>query len=201
MAAYPLSRRDFYGRKMIMGLFVFTMLFSGGLIPFFLVVRGLGLYNTRLALLIPGAMSVWNMILTRTYFMANIPDELYEASVIDGCSDVRFIIRVVIPLSGPILAVIGLFYAVGHWNSYFGALIFLKNKNLFPLQIFLRNILLLNQVDFERLKDIDEMIMKQDLVDLLKYALIIVASVPVLLVYPFVQKFFIRGVLLGSIKG
>ena len=201
VAAYPLSRKDFYGHRAIMGIFVFTMLFSGGLIPFFIVVRNLGMYNTRLALLIPGALSVWNMILARTYFKVNIPDELYEAAVIDGGNDVRFIWSVVLPLSGPILAVVGLFYAVGHWNSYFNALIFLKRKNLFPLQIFLRNILLLNQVDLDRMEDIEEMVMKQDLVDLLKYALIIVASVPVLLIYPFVQKYFVRGVLLGSLKG
>ena len=201
IAAYPLSRKDFYGHKAITGIFVFTMLFSGGLIPFFLVVRNLGMYNTRMALLIPGALSVWNMILARTYFRVNIPDELYEATVIDGGSDIRFIRSVVLPLSGPILAVVGLFYAVGHWNSFFGALIFLKRKNLFPLQIFLRNILLLNQVDLDRVQDIEEMMMKQDLVDLLKYALIIVASVPILLIYPFAQRYFVKGVLLGSLKG
>ena len=184
LAGYPLSRRELYGRNLIMGIFTFTMLFSGGLIPLFLVVRYLGIFNTRLAMVLPNAMAVWFVIIARTFFKSTIPDELYEASAMDGCSDVRFIWSVVLPLSGPIIAVLALFYAVGHWNSYFNALIFLRRKELFPLQIFLRNILLLNQIDLNRLETLDEMMRKQDLVDLLKYALIVVASIPVLLIYP-----------------
>ena len=184
-----------------MGVFAFTMFFSGGLIPYYLIVRNLGMLNTRWALLIPGAMSVFNVIITRTFFQTNIPEELYEASTMDGCSDVRFIASIVLPLSGPVLAVIALFYAVGHWNSYFSALIFLKRDKLFPLQIFLRNILLMNAVNLERLHDLDELVRKQDLIDLLKFALIIVASVPVLIIYPFAQKYFVRGVMIGAIKG
>jgi ABC-type glycerol-3-phosphate transport system permease component len=201
LAGYPLSRKELYGRNLIMGIFTFTMLFSGGLIPLFLVVRKLGLFNTRWAMVIPNAMAVWFVIIARTFFRSNIPDELYEASSMDGCSDIRFIRSVVLPLSGPILAVLALFYAVGHWNSYFDALIYLRKKNLFPLQIFLRNILLLNQVDLESLEDIEEMIQKQDLVDLLKYALIVVASIPVLIIYPVAQRHFVRGVMIGAIKG
>lgn len=201
LAGYPLSRRELYGRNLIMGIFTFTMLFSGGLIPLFLVVRYLGIFNTRLAMVLPNAMAVWFVIIARTFFKSTIPDELYEASAMDGCSDVRFIWSVVLPLSGPIIAVLALFYAVGHWNSYFNALIFLRRKELFPLQIFLRNILLLNQIDLNRLETLDEMMRKQDLVDLLKYALIVVASIPVLLIYPIAQRHFVRGVMIGALKG
>lgn len=201
MAGYPLSRRDFFGRNVIIGFFTFTMLFSGGLIPFYLVVRSLGMLNSRWAMIVPSALGVWNVIVTRTWFQANLPEELYEASVVDGCGDARFIVAVAVPMSGPILAVQALFYGVGHWNSYFNALIFLREERLFPLQIFLRNILLLNQIDFTRLKDLDELVMKQNLLDLLKYALIVVASVPVLLLYPFIQRYFVRGILVGAIKG
>jgi len=201
LAAYRLSRKDFWGRNAIMAIFTFTMFFSGGLIPYYLIVRNLGMLNTRWAMIVPGAMSVFFVIMTRTFFQSNIPEELYEASTMDGCSDVRFIASIVLPLSGPVLAVIALYYAVGHWNAFFNALIFLKRDKLFPLQIFLRNILLMNQANLDRLHDLDELVRRQDLIDLLKFALIIVASVPVLLIYPFAQRYFVRGVMIGAIKG
>ncbi len=201
LAAYPLSRKDLAGRNFIMFLFVFTLLFGGGLIPTYLVVREVGMLNTRWALIIPAALSVYNMIITRTFFQSTIPDELLEAAQLDGCSDFRFVKDVVIPLSGPIIAVNALFYAVGQWNQYFNALIYLTNPSLFPLQLILREILVQNQVDFSQISDVNQLMARQQLQDLLKYSLIVVASAPVLIIYPFVQKHFVRGVLIGSLKG
>lgn len=201
LAAYPLSRKDLAGRNVFMFLFVFTLLFGGGLIPTYLVVRELGLLNTRWALIIPGALSVYNMIITRTFFQETIPDDLLEAAQIDGCSDFRFVRDVVLPLSMPIMAVNFLFYAVGQWNQYFNALIYLTNPDLFPLQLVLREILVQNKVDPTQMTDVSDMVARQNLQDLLKYSLIVVASAPVLIIYPFVQKHFVRGVLVGSLKG
>jgi len=201
LAAYPMSRRDLAGRNVIMFFFVFTLLFGGGLIPTYLVVRETGLLNTRWAMIIPTALSVYNMIITRTFFQTTIPDELLEAAQLDGCSDFRFLRDVVIPLSGPIIAVNALFYAVAQWNQYFNALIFLTDPDLFPLQLILREILVQNQVDLTQISDIDQLMQRQNLQDLLKYSLIVVASAPVLIIYPFVQKHFVRGVLIGSLKG
>jgi multiple sugar transport system permease protein/putative aldouronate transport system permease protein len=201
LAAYPLSRKDLAGRNVIMFFFVFTLLFGGGLIPTYLVVREVGLLNTRWALIIPTALSVYNMIITRTFFQSTIPDELLEAAQLDGCSDFRFVKDVVIPLSGPIIAVNALFYAVSQWNQYFNALIYLTNPDLFPLQLVLREILVQNQVDFSQISDVNQLMARQQLQDLLKYSLIVVASAPVLILYPFVQKHFVRGVLIGSLKG
>lgn len=201
LAAYPLSRKDLAGRNVIMFLFVFTLLFGGGLIPTYLVVREVGMLNTRWALIIPAALSVYNMIITRTFFQSTIPDELLEAAQLDGCSDFRFVKDVVIPLSGPIIAVNALFYAVGQWNQYFNALIYLTKPDLFPLQLILREILVQNQVDFSQISDVNQLMARQQLQDLLKYSLIVVASAPVLIIYPFVQKHFVRGVLIGSLKG
>jgi multiple sugar transport system permease protein/putative aldouronate transport system permease protein len=200
LAAYPLSRRDLFGRNWFMLLFVFTMLFSGGLIPTYLVVHNLGLLNTRWALILPTAMAVWNMIITRTYYQITIPQELLEAARIDGCDDFRFFARIVLPLSKPIIAVNALFYAVGHWNQFFQALIYLTDASLFPLQLVLREILIQNTVDLTQM-DTTEIARRQELRDLLKYALIVVASIPPILAYPFVQKHFIRGVMIGSLKG
>jgi putative aldouronate transport system permease protein len=201
MAAYPLSRKDFFGRNVFMGLFAFTMLFSGGLIPFYLIVHDLKLTNTIWAMLLPNALAVWNVIIARTYFDTTIPKELLEASRIDGCNDFRFISSVVIPLSGPIIAVLCLFYAVGIWNSFFDALIFLKNAKMYPLQIMLRNILIANTVDANTMLDEKVLLRSQGLAELLRYSLIVVASVPVLAIYPFVQRFFVKGIMLGSVKG
>ncbi len=201
MGAYPLSRKDFVGRNVITAFFVFTMLFSGGLIPTYLLVSRLGLVDSRLAMIIPPAMSVWYVIIARTFFQANLPAELHESAVLDGCGDVRFILRIALPLSGPLLAVLVLYYAVGHWNSYFNALIYLKSSALFPLQIVLRNILILNESDAMMTMDVKTMLVRRGLAELLKYAIIVVASAPMMLLYPFVQKYFIRGIMIGAIKG
>lgn len=200
-AAYPLSRKNFYGRNVITALFVFTMLFSGGLIPYYLTVKGLGMLDTRWALIIPGAISVWQVILARTFFQTSIPSELTEAAHLDGCSDFKFLLQIVIPLSKPIIAVLVLMYAIGYWNSYFEALIFLKSAKLYPLQLILRNILILNSIDPTMIKDVRELAERQGLKELLKYSLIVVASAPVLILYPFVQKHFVKGLLIGSLKG
>ena len=201
MAAYPLSRKRFYGRNVFMGIFTFTMLFSGGLIPAYILVDRLGLINTRWAMLLPQALAVWYVILARTHFQANIPEELYEAADLDGCSDIATLFRVVLPVSGPIIAVLVLFYAVGNWNAYFDAFIFLKEKRLYPLQVILRNILIQNEITPSMMANMELMDKIQGLQDLLKFSLIVVASGPVLLIYPFVQKYFIKGIMVGSIKG
>jgi putative aldouronate transport system permease protein len=201
LAAYPLSRRDLYGRNGLMVLFVFTTLFSGGLIPNYLVVRNLGLLNTRWALIIPGALAVWNVIITRTYFQVTIPHTLLEAAQLDGCDDFTFLWKIVLPLSGPIIAVNILFYALGHWNAFFNALIYLTDERLFPLQLVLREILVQNTIDPAAMTDPSELLRKQHLRDLLKYALIVAASLPPLLIYPFVQRYFVKGVMIGSLKG
>jgi putative aldouronate transport system permease protein len=201
MAAYPLSRRDLNGRNFFMFLFTFTMIFSGGLIPTYLLVRNLGMLNTRWALLIPNAMHVFNVIIARTFFQNNIPSEMLDAAKIDGASNIQFITMIVLPLSTAIIAVVTLFYAVGHWNAFFDAFIYLTNRRLYPLQIFLREILVMNEVDASLFVDPREMQIMQNLRELLKYALIVVSSVPVLMLYPFVQRYFVTGVMLGSIKG
>lgn len=200
LAAYPLSRSDLWGRNYFMFFFVFTMLFTGGLIPTYLVVHDLGLLNTRWALVLPGAFAAWNMIITRTYYQVTIPHELLEASKIDGCDDFRFFWKIVLPLSKPIIAVNALFFAVGHWNQFFNALIYLTNEDLFPLQLVLREILIQNSIDPTQM-DAAELLRRQELRDLLKYGLIVVAMIPPLLAYPFVQKHFVKGIMIGSLKG
>jgi ABC-type glycerol-3-phosphate transport system permease component len=199
--AYPLSRKDFYGRNLIMIFLTFTMFFSGGLIPTYMVVRNLGLINTRWAMILPRALSVWNVIITRTYFQKTIPDELLEASQLDGCSDFRFVWQVVLPLSAPIVAVIGLFYAVGHWNEFFSALIYISKERLYPLQLVLREILVENTISLDLFLDPATQGQMINLRELLKYSLIVVASLPVLAMYPFVQRYFVKGIMIGSIKG
>jgi putative aldouronate transport system permease protein len=201
--AYTLSRKDLRGRNVLTLFFSFTMFFSGGMIPAYMVVRGLGLINSFWALLLPAAMSVWNMIICRNFFESNIPPELLEVSRIDGCRNIRFFIQIVLPLSKALIAVMTLFYAVGHWNSYFSALIYLTDKTKYPLQLVLRNILLLSN-PLESMKSnvshVDAVKMFK-LVEMLKYALIVVSSVPVLIIYPFIQKHFVQGVMIGSLKG
>ena len=201
LLAYPLSRKEFYGRKFVTKFIMATMLFSGGLIPLYFVVKGVGLYNTRWALVLPNAVNVWNVIIARTFLQATITNELYDAAQIDGCSDLRFFFTVVIPLSGAIIAVLSLFYAVVLWNSYFDALIFLQDKQLYPLQIVLRNILIVNKTNPTMLSDVSAAARVQGLAETVKYALIVVASVPLLAIYPFVQKHFVKGVTIGSVKG
>ena len=199
MIAYPLSRRSFYGRNVLMMVITFTMIFSGGLIPTYMVVRQLHLIDTRWALLIPNAIWVWQVIIAKSFFQSSIPEELLEASEIDGCTDMRFIRSVVLPLSKPIIAVLVLMYAVGQWNSYFDALIYLKSANLFPLQLVLRSIIIQN--NSASATDAMAMVERQQLAELLKYSLIVVATLPVLIIYPFVQRYFVQGMLVGSVKG
>ncbi len=200
LVAYPLSRRGLYGRGAIMLFITFTMIFSGGLIPTYLVVKNLGMLDTRWALIIPQAVAAWQVIIARTFFQVTIPEELAEAAALDGCSDLRFLWSVVIPLSKPIIAVLVLMYAVGQWNAYFDALLYLKSDELQPLQLVLRSILILNTTTSGSM-EASVMIERQQMADLLKYSLIVVGSLPVLLIYPFAQRYFVRGMLIGSIKG
>ena len=201
MCAYPLSRKEFTARNKVAMIFVFTMYFSGGLIPTYMLVNSLGLVNTRWSMIIPSAMSTYNMIICRTYFVNSIPDELYEAGQLDGCTPFKYLLRVVVPLSKPILAVLVLYYGVTKWNSYFDAMIYLKSQTMVPLQIVLRDILILNQVDYTMVSDASAIAAQRGLTDLLKYSTIVVASLPVLCIYPFVQKYFVKGVMIGAVKG
>jgi len=200
-AAYPLSRNDLPGGKGIMLMFTFTMVFTGGLIPMYLLVSGLHMLNTIWAMIIPGAVTAYNMIVACTFIKSNIPKELLEAAQIDGCSDLKFFFQFVIPLSKAVIAVITLYYAIGHWNAYFNALVYLKNENLYPLQIVLKDILVSNQVNANMVYDAELAEAKEGLSELLKYSLIVVSVIPVLIIYPFVQKHFVTGVMVGSIKG
>jgi multiple sugar transport system permease protein/putative aldouronate transport system permease protein len=203
MAAYPLSRRDLDGSKIIIAFFTIPMLFSGGLIPSYMLVNGLGLLNTPWAIILPGSMSVFNVIVMRTYFRNSIPAELLEAAKIDGCSDIQFLVRIVTPLSGAIIAVVALWVAVGSWNSYFSALIYLNDRKLYPLQIILRELLLVTaNIDFTS-TSIDPRQLERSLYlsHLLRYGTIIIGSLPLMIMYPFVQKYFVKGVMIGSIKG
>jgi len=201
LAAYPLSRKDLPGRRILIVVFFFPMLFSGGLIPFYLVVRDLGLVNTRLALIIPAALSVWNLIITISFLRATVPEELYEAAQIDGCSDFGYLLRIVLPLAKSILAVLFLVYAVAQWNQYFLSLLLQTNADLAPLQIVLRNILILNKIDLGMIADVQRLADQQALQEQLKFSSIVVASVPVLMLYPFVQRYFVTGLTLGAVKG
>jgi len=201
LAAYPLSRKDLPGRNIVMFAMTFTMFFQGGMIPTYLLVRDVGMVNTFWALIIPGAIATYNLIIMRTYFQTNIPWEIQEAAHIDGCSNVRLLVSIVLPLSKPIVAVMVLYYAVAHWNSYFPALIYLRNSDLYPLQLVLREILIVSQSAFLDASGSFGLSEKLLLAESIKYALIIIASIPVLVMYPFVQKHFVKGVMIGSIKG
>ncbi len=201
LAAYPLSRPDFRSKKLCMTLCVITMFFGGGLVPHYILMVQLKIINTPWVMLLPGALSVYNMILVRTNIMSTIPKELLEASLIDGCSDARYFWSIVLPLSKAVLAVITLYYAVGHWNAYFSAMLYLSNRDLYPLQIVLRDILVSSKIDLTDIQDPEVLASMIGLENLLKYALIVVSSVPIILVYPFVQRYFIKGVMIGSVKG
>ena len=202
LCAYCLSKTDFFGRRIMSFLVLFTMLFNAGLVPNFLLINNtLKWSNTIWAIIIPNAMSAWHVILMRTYFENSIPGELFEAGDIDGCSVFRQLVSIALPLSGPILAVIALYTAVGLWNGYFDALIYINDKNMFPLQLVLRNILILNSMDMTTSVDLREMASRQGMYNLLKYAVIVVSSLPLLIMYPFVQKYFVKGVMVGSVKG
>lgn len=200
-AAYPLSRKRLVGRSLFSKLFIFSTLFSGGLVPFYLVVKQMGLLYTRWSVIIPVALNVFHIILMRTHIQVAIPEEMLEAAEIDGCSHVRKLFRMVLPLSGSILAVLILYNIVGQWNSYFNAMMFLKDQTQYPLQIILRDILILNSVSSDMTVNMSELILKQGLADVLKYALIVVSSAPLLIIYPFIQKHFVKGVMMGSMKG
>ncbi len=201
ICAYPLSRKGLPHKGFFMFLFTFTMMFGGGLIPTYLLVRSLNMVNTIWAVMIPGAMGVYQMIIVRTFFVNTIPDELLESSKIDGCSDFRFFSDFVVPLSKAVIAVISLQYAVGHWNSYFGPMIYLQNKNLYPLQIFLREILIMSQIDAQDIVDDETAVAIQGMANLIKYSLIVVSTAPILCIYPMIQKYFVKGVMIGSLKG
>lgn len=199
-AGYVISRKDLVGRKAFLFFFMLTMFFSGGLIPTYIVVDKLGLVNTIWSVFLPSCVSVYNMMIARTFFRTTIPDELLEAAQIDGCSNIRFFFTIVIPLSKAVIAVIILYYAVAEWNSFFNALIYLKKRELYPLQIHLRNILLLNSVDASMLSDASSA-ERQNVADMMKYVLIIVSCIPMFILYPFIQKYFVKGVMIGSVKG
>ena len=201
LCAYPMSRKDLPGRSGFMLYFVFTMFFSGGLIPTYLVIRQLGLINTRWVLLLPGAMSVYNMIVARTFLQNSIPEELLDASRIDGCSDAKYLLRVVLPLSKAVLAVLVLFYAVGHWNQYLSAMIYLHDPDLYPLTIFLKEILMADKIDPSTVTDPEIQEKLAQYAGVIKYALIVVSMIPILIIYPFIQKYFVKGVMIGSVKG
>lgn len=206
-AAYALSRKDFVGRNFFMAMFMVTMFFGGGLVPGYLLVKNLGLINSMWALILPGAASVWNIIVARTFFQSTIPNELQEAAQIDGCTNMRLFIKIVLPLSAPIIAVMALFYGVGHWNSYFGALIYLNEEAKYPLQMILRQILVLQEMSAETTgAAVNSSVAaalnnKAEVASLIKYAVIIVSTLPVIIVYPFLQRYFVQGVMIGSVKG
>lgn len=203
--AYALSRNTFSGKKPITLFYMITMFFGGGLIPTYLVVKNLHMLNTLWALILPGCLSVYNMIVARTFFKANISEELYEAAEIDGCTQGRFFFKIALPLSKAIIAILVLYYGVGHWNAYFSALLYISDKSFYPLQLVLRNILITNQTALSQTATTEAaralLREKQQLIEVMKYSLIIISSVPVLVLYPFIQKHFVKGVMIGSVKG
>lgn len=199
MCAYPLSRPDLIGKKQIMGLIVFTMFFSGGMIPGYLVMNQMGLIDTIWAMVVPGAISTYNMIVMRTFFLG-IPEALHESACLDGANEWQVLVRIVLPLSTPILATMLLFYAVGHWNSYMNALLYLNSKSLFPLQSILRNMVVDGQLS-EAQTQVGGGSSFTVIETTMKYATIVVSTLPILMIYPFVQKYFVKGVMIGSLKG
>ena len=202
ICAYPLARKGLWGRKVIVFIFTFTMMFGGGMIPTYLVIKQLGLIDTRAVMILPGAITVWNMIMCRTYFMSSIPEELYESASLDGASDIRILVSMVVPLSVPILAVMVLFYAVGHWNSYFDAMIYLNSPELYNIQLVLRNAINnVKSISENGASDMANMVKNEANGEAIKYVLIVITMIPVMIIYPFVQKYFIKGIMIGSIKG
>lgn len=202
--AYPLSDKNFLPRRVLLLMFMFTMYFSGGLIPGYLVVKQLGLLNTRWAMIIPSLVSVYNCLVIRSYFVNSIPGELEEASLLDGANSAQYLWYIVLPLSKPVLAVVGLYYAVSHWNDYYNALIYLYKEELYPLQTVLRNLLLSAQALANDASGVMDAAMMEEVFNrslIMKYSVIIVAVVPMLCIYPFIQKFFVKGVMVGSVKG
>ncbi|MCJ8010263.1 carbohydrate ABC transporter permease [Paenibacillus sp. KQZ6P-2] len=205
-AAYALSRRDFVGRTFFTGMFMVTMFFGGGLVPTYLLIKKLGMINTMWAIVIPSAASIWNIIVSRTFFQSSIPSELQEAAQIDGCTNMRLFIKIILPLSMPIIAVMALFYGVGHWNGYFSALIYLNDADKYPLQLVLRQILVLQEMSAQgggamSAATAEAMNNKAEIAALVRYAVIIVATIPIIVIYPFFQRYFVQGVMIGSVKG
>jgi len=202
--AYALSRRDFGGGRIVMAFYIVTMFISGGIIPTYLVIKGLGLLDTIWSLVLPGALGVYNMIVARTFFRTTLPEEMLEAARIDGCGDFRFFFSFVLPLSGAIIAILALYYGIGHWNGYFSALLYISSPIKYPLQVVLRSLLIQNSAQaqgFVPAQQLAELEYRRQLAELMKYSLIIISSIPVIIVYPFVQKFFVKGVMIGSVKG
>ena len=201
-AAFAFSRKELVGSKFLMLLFTFTMFFGGGLIPSFLLIKSLGMYNTVWALVLPGAVSVYNLIVARTFFQVSIPNELYEAAIVEGSDYFTYFFKIVLPISKPIIAVMLLIHAVGHWNAYFSALVYISDNSKMPLQVVLREVL----IQSRNVSTISSMTMaraeeQRQLAEMIKYGVIIVSSLPVLIMYPFVQKHFIKGMLIGAVKG
>ena len=202
LAAYPLSRFSLVGRRPLMMLFLFTMLFNGGLVPNYMLVLSLGMLNTAWAIILPTALSAYNVIVARTFFINTIPNELHESAELDGCGEFRFLISIVLPLSKAIMAVLVLWIAIGFWNSYFNPMIYLNDKSKFPLQLILREILLMANVDFTKAAANPELYYKnQQLSEILRYGTIIISALPLMVLYPFIQKYFVQGVMIGSVKG
>lgn len=198
---YALSRADMFGRRKLMLLFSFTMFFSGGMIPSYLLMRNLNIYDTLWVMVLPGAISVYNLIVCRTFFESTLPRELLEAANIDGCSDFGFFFRIALPLSGTIAAVLALFYASAKWNSYFDALIYLMDDRKMPLQIVLRNLLLIGQTTEMVTGDAKALAERKNMADQLKFCVIVVSAAPLMVIYPFLQKYFAKGVMIGAVKG
>lgn len=201
IAAYPLSCRKFGMRKFFTLMSTLTMWFNGGIIPYYLLMKSLNLLNTVWSVLVSGAISAWNMIIMRNYFMTSILEGIREAAKIDGCRNVGYLFRIAIRLSGPIIAIMVVFYGVGRWNDYFNAMIYISNRKLYPLQLFLREILIVNQLTaMQQTADstMNQMILAAESV---KYAAVIMASVPVLILYPFVQQYMLKGIMIGAVKG
>lgn len=195
--AYPLSRKDFFGRNLFMTLFVFTMFFTGGMIPTYLLVKDLNMLNTMWALVLPTAVSTYNMIIMRTFFQTTIPGELAESASLDGCNDLGIFFRIVIPLAAPIFAVMVLFYGVAQWNAWFPALLYVSDRTLYPLQMVLREVLIQSDISNMAGSSGDVEIIG----DGLKYATMVVATFPIMCLYPFLQKYFVKGVMIGAVKG
>jgi multiple sugar transport system permease protein/putative aldouronate transport system permease protein len=201
VCAYPLSRKELYGRGFFTFLFTFTMIFSGGMIPNYILMRNIKILNTVWVMVLPGAINITNMIVTRTFFQNSIPRELLEAAKLDGCSDAQYFFRMVLPLSKSVIAVIALFYAVGHWNAYFNAFLYLSNRELFPLQLFLRQILIQSEFSGDVAADPDLIQALLGLQDTLKFVVIVVSAAPLMCLYPLAQRHFVKGVMIGSLKG
>lgn len=200
ITAYPLSKPDLYGRGILMMFFIITMFVGGGLIPTYLLIKNLGMIDTVWALIVPGAINVWNIIMARTYF-SGLPRELSEAATIDGANELQILFKVILPLSKPIMFVLFLYAFVGQWNSYFDAMIYIKNEDLQPLQLVLRNILIQNQPSQDMVGANTAMAEMKQIAELIKYSTIVISSLPLIIMYPFFQKYFDKGVLVGSVKG